>query len=247
MKKGLLTILLLSVLVAPLLANGNIVTFTCPVGGESWFPGRQIKITYSFSQAVSLHYVQLYKNNVYLGPMHTNSNSYSPGQAIILDWPAGSIADLNTHPITNVFVQAGGGYRIAISLINYDGPPMAFSGPFTILDISVIFSKYNKLAIKQVPVTGGCPECFILDLAGLRDELVQLNETMTLNLFYKGKLVANLGNIGMGKGFVAKLQVKLDADALAAVKRGDEFELRLFNGTGKQINAQAVHLLTSGR
>jgi hypothetical protein len=111
-----------------------IVTFTCPAGGESWFPGTPIHITYSFSWTVNRHYVQLYKDNTYLGPMHTNSNSYQPGQSITLDWRAGEIADLNTHPITNTFVPAGSGYRIAISLTNYEGDPMAFSEPFTIIN-----------------------------------------------------------------------------------------------------------------
>lgn len=250
MKRVFLSLLLLFVLVAPILANQ--VIFTSPAGGEVWYRGQKGWVTFGFSMPIIHHFVALYRNGVYLGDMAHGSWDFSNGQTFSFAWTVGRVTETWDYT-THVWVPSGN-YTLGVGTFQGNSPlesdyqnPMGFSQPFTIIDLSVFFAKYNKLVLGQVPVTGGCPECFILDLAGLRDELIQLKETMTLNLYWKGKLVANLGNIGMGKGFAAKLQVKLGADALAAVKRGEEFELRLFSGRNLLLHTQAVRLMAAGR
>jgi len=68
-----------------------------------------------------------------------------------------------------------------------------------------------------------------------------------VGLFLKGRMVADLGQIGKGQGFAAQLQVKLEPGVLAAAKLGEEFELRLLGGRNRPIQSQAVRLLAAGR
>jgi hypothetical protein len=224
--------------------QARIVTFTCPAGGESWLPRTPIQITYSCSFTIQPHWIMLYKDDVYVGQVGAIRDSYNPGQTIILDDPAGTVWDLSTNPIyRKKSVPPGSGYRYAISETNYEGDPMAFSNTFTILDIGPYFSRYNKIYYGPLPNPGECPECIILDLPGLHEEMVNFGETMKAGLYWQGKAVANLGTFGKGQGFPAKLQVKLEPEALAAVKHGEEFELRIFDGTGGQLHSQKTQLV----
>jgi hypothetical protein len=226
--------------------QARIVTFTCPAGGESWFPGTPIQITYSFSWAVNRHRIQLYKDDQLVGLVTMDIKSYQPGQTIILNYPAGMVWDLSNEDQLNTpkkSVPPGSGYRYAINLNYSEGEPMAFSNPFTILDIAPLFTRYNKIYYGPLPNPGECPECLILDLPGLHEEMVNFGATLKAELFWHGKLVAELGKFGKGQGFAAKLQIKLGPEALAAVKRGEEFELRLFDGAGGQLHLQKTQLV----
>jgi len=232
MKKSFLTILLLSVLAGPVLADG--VTFTKPSGGEVWGKKTQKMITYNFAKVSLGYFIDLYRNGVFVGHIafHFAPVQYTVG--IHNDpWVVGKITD----DYDKTFYAAyGSGYTIRV-MPDTSGPS-GYSNSFTI-GINIRFIKYIKeIRYAHLPKPDVCPQCIILDLTDLRTKLIKLDEPVTVGLFWKGKMVVNFGKIGKGRGFDRKLQIKLKPRVLATLKRGEKFELRLFT-TGR--NKQKLH------
>jgi hypothetical protein len=216
------------------------VTFTTPAGGESWLPGRPITITYKFWTDMEYHSLTLCRDKVRVGWILSTTIPLPAGQIGTKAWQVGHVWE-QVEPGGDIWVPSGE-YTIGVGTVP-GAEPKYFSEPFTILDLSPFFTRYNKIYYSHLPTPGDCPECLILDLPGLHEEMVNSEYAMAAGLYFKGKLVANMGKFGKGQGFPAKLQIKLEPGALAAVKGGEEFELRLFDGAGKQIHSQRTQLV----
>jgi hypothetical protein len=237
MKKGLLIIVLLFVLAAPALADDT--TFSHPAGGEVWLKGTMHTITYTFSQQMNSYDLVLLRNGVIVGTIAYH-NYYYPAGVYNQQWQAGMIDEGDWAP-------CGSGYYIGVST-GGSPTPHGISNTFTIFCFDpAIFAKIKSLKLIPLPGPRGCPECFILDLKDLREELVKLDLRVGVGLFLKGRMVADLGKIGKGQGFAAKLQVKLEPRALAAAKRGEEFELQLLSGRNQLLQSHPVRLMLADR
>jgi len=239
MKKRFLTILFLAILIAPILADVD-TTFSSPAGGEVWLKGATHTITYTFSKPTASYDLVLMRNGAMVGTIAYHNYYYEPG-VYNQQWQVGLVNEGQD------WVPCGSGYYIGVS--GGGSPsPNGFSNTFTIYCIDpAILAKFRSLKFTPLPGRRGCPECFILDLNDLREELVKLELRVGVGLFLKGRMVADLGQIGKGQGFAAQLQVKLEPGVLAAAKLGEEFELRLLGGRNRPIQSQAVRLLAAGR
>lgn len=237
MKKAFLLISLLSVLILPALADVD-TTFSSPAGGEVWLKGSTHTITYTFSKQTASYDLVLLRNGAMVGTIAIHNYYYEPG-VYNQQWQAGMINEGDWAP-------CGGGYTVGV----YGGGslnPNGFSNTFSIYCIDpAIFAKFKFLKFNPLPGPRGCPECFILDLKDLREELVKLELRMGAGLFFKGRMVADLGQVGKGQAFAAQFQVKLEPGILAAAKLGEEFELRLLGARNQLIQAQAVRLVLAG-
>jgi hypothetical protein len=236
MKKTALVFILLAVLAAPVLADN--ATFSSPAEGEVWVRGTNRTITYTFSQEISWYALALFRNGTQVGTFSYHNYTYPPKE-YNQPWKVGYIEELAD------LAPAGSGYQIGF--ICGDSPcPIGISKMFTIsIDFSSIF-KIKKLFYTGPSIPGGCPQCLILDLASLREELVKLHEPLEVELYWRGKMAAALGRIDKVRGFDAKLQVNLGPDVLAAVNRGEELELRLLGGRNQLLHSQPVRLMASG-
>jgi hypothetical protein len=237
MKRICLVLLVLFVTSVPVLADN--ATFSCPAGGEVWLRGADKMITYTFSEEISWYCLVLMRDGVVLGAIsNVYHYSYPPGEYHFL-WKVGE-ADVSSG-----WAPPGSGYQIGFEC--GDAPcPVGISQPFSISCIDPAFlRKIKTLTFTPLPKPGGCPQCFVLDLAALREELVKLDEFVVAALYWQGRQVAEFGRIGKGKGFAAKLQVKLGAEAMAAMKRGEEFELKLFAGRRTPVYSQPIRLVSS--
>ena len=237
MKKLFLATWLLAVVIAPVLAAG--VTFTIPAGGETWMLGSMHTITYTYTAPMADDCVTLHRNGVLVGYIFHSGVTYNPGSVVSHPWMVGKLVDLENNVS---WAPPGSGYTIRAGQMAQSDHG-GFSNPFTIgIDLSAIL-KIRKIlyVIPPQPGRGGCPQCLTLDLGALREELGKLNEPLTAELLLRGKLAVSLG-----RGFASRLQVRFEPWALEALKRGEEFELRLLNSAGQQVHAQAIRL-TAGR
>jgi hypothetical protein len=180
--------------------------------------------------------VRLCRNGSCLGLIRYTGFPTDANQVINYPWKVGEVKDDNGTPVS---VPPGSGYYISVGLMSgmVDSEHFAI-GP----DISSLI-KIRKIYYKSQPLSGGgCPQCFNLDLAAIRGELVKWNEDAEARLFLRGKPVANLGRLAGGQGLAGRQQVRFEADALAAMNHGEEFELRLFIGRERLPCQQAVRL-----
>lgn len=223
--------------IGPVKTKGN-VTYTSPAGGEYWFKGTTHALIYSFSQALGYHIVTLKRDGARLGIIRHASFPANAGEVINYPWQVGEVTDDDGNPVS---VPSGRGYCIAAGLMS----GMVDSKRFTIgPDVSALV-KFERIYYVPLSIPGGCPQCFILDLNVLREELVKLNEPVEVGLYRQGKTVADLGKIGRGRKMADKLQVKLEPEALAAMNRGEKFELRLFIGSDRLVHSQSLRLVAT--
>jgi hypothetical protein len=235
MKKISLSILLLSIIVVPALADDT--TFSSPAGGEVWVRGTTHMISITYSEDVGNRWIILSRNGVRVGFIVYSTFPVAAGVVDSRSWEVGKLMDEAGDPI---WAPYGSGYTI--SVIGHGGP----SNPFTIFFDFSILAKFKKVFYTLPPDPGGYPQCLILDLKALREELINLDEPVTVRLYWHGKMAANLGKIGKGQKFSAKLQVKLEPDALAAAKHEKEFELQVFAGRNQLLHSQSVRLMAAG-
>jgi hypothetical protein len=241
MKKSLLGILLLSILAIPALAV--CVAFTSPAGGETFVRGSMHCITYTVTLTLPPNRIVLKRDGVLVGNIIPHNHSVPPG-VMKVTWDMGMVFDNNG---TDIIAPYGGGYTICcVDYVNMENS-FGCSNSFSIGPEKIDFPGINKIQYSWLPRPGDCPQCLILDLAELRQELVKLDVDAAVGLFLKGGLAADLGKIGKGQVFAPRLQVKLSPEALAAMKRGEEFELRLLGGRNRLIHVQAVRLVLAGR
>lgn len=241
MKKCFLTLLLLSVLVAPVLADDT--TFTSPAGGETWVRGSLHTITYVFSKESPMYEVCLFRNGAFVG--YVSFHTYSGYNGVMNEqWEVGKVKD-ESEVVS--WAPCGSGYTLCVGCYGSGPPPHGVSMAFTIrcFDYSFLV-KITKIYYFRLPKPGDCPQCLILDLKDLREELIKLKEPVMAGLYWRNSQVAKLGRIGNGQGWPGRLQVKLEADALTAMGRGAEFELRLFSDRHQQVYSQKI-LLAAGR
>jgi hypothetical protein len=238
MKKISLFILLLSIIVLPALADDT--TFSSPAGGEVWGRGTTHTITYTFSTPWEHNYqIVLLRNGVFVGYIAFFNYYFYAAKTYNQPWLVGKVEDEQGNEI---WVPYGSGYTIGTKYYGMFG----VSNPFTIGVNLTGLVRFKRIFFAIPPQPGGCPQCLILDLKALREELINLDEPVTVRLYWHGKMAANLGKIGKGQKFAAKLQVKLEPDALAAVKRGEEFELQVFTGRNQLLHSQSVRLMAAG-
>jgi len=237
MRKAFFTLLFLSFLVVPVLADN--ATFSSPAEGDVWVRGTNRTITYTFSQEISWYALALFRNGTKVGTFSYHNYTYPPG-VYNQPWKVGYIdesADL---------APAGSGYQIGF--ICGDAPcPIGISKTFTISYDFTLLEKIKRIPYASLPRPVDCPQCIFLDLSALREALIQLHEPVAAGLYLRRMMVANLGQVGKGPGMAVKLQVKLGPEALAAVKNGEEFELRVLNDRNRLIRSQAVLLVAAGR
>ena len=234
MKKCFLSLLLLSVLVAPLLAGD--VIFTNPAGGEIWLMGTEQTLKFKLPVDIGYLWMTLDRPDgaggwiIYsMFPREKGWQTYT--------WTVGNVMDEDGNPVS---VPYGSGYTIRIPNLG------SSSNPFTISPNFVkIFSGLKYIQFTPIHDPVNCPQCGVLDLAALREALIKLHEPVIVGLYWRGRPVAEFGQIGQNRGFDAKLQVKLEPDALAAMNRGEEFELRLLNKRGQLLHSQAVRLMAA--
>lgn len=237
MKKAFFTLLFLSFLILPVRADN--ATFSSPVEGELWVRGTDRTITYTFSQEISWYVLALFHNGTKVGTFSLHHYTYPPG-VYNQPWKVGYIeeaADL---------VPPGSGYQIGFEC--GDAPcPIGLSKKFTIGYDFTLLEKIKRISYAWLPRPGDCPQCIFLDLSALREALAQIHEPVAAGLYWRKMMVTNLGQVGgSGPAFVTKLQVKLGPEALAALNRGDEFELLVLNGRNHLIRSQAVRLVAAG-
>ena len=237
MKKIFFVMLFLLVFAAPALADN--ATFSSPAEGEKWVRGTDRTITYTFTQEISWYALALIRNGTQVGTFSYHNYTYSPG-VYNYTWKVGYIDEAAD------MAPPGSGYQIGF--ICGDAPcPVGISKKFTISFDFSLLEKIKKIYYVPLPKPNVCPQCIILDLAALREALIRLHEPVAAGLYLKGGIAANLGNIIKGHELSGKLQIKLEPDAWAAMKHGEEFELRLFNGHNQLIHSQAVLLVAAGR
>ena len=238
MRKVFLVLLLLSVFVAPVLADN--ATFSSPAEGEVWFRGTERTITYTFSQEISWYVLALFKNGVKLGTFSMHHYTYPPG-VYNQPWQVGytdESADL---------APVGSGYQIGFEC--GDSPcPIGISKTFSIAYDFSLLARIKRILYAPLPKTVGCPQCVFLDLSALREALLRLHEPVAAGLYLRRVLVASLGQVGgVGPEMAVKPQVKLGPEALAALDHGEQFELRVVKKRDRVLRSQAVLLVAAGR
>ena len=233
MKRIIRAIISLTLLSAPLLAS---VTIISPAGGETWIKGKTSTLRYSFSEEMGTHMVKLYKNGSFLGYVRVSDYPYDGNVVINYPWVVGKIS---TDTEEEVWVPCGSGYTVDIGV--YGGTQ---SNPFTIGYDFAFIGHFKQFVAVPKP---GCPECFVLDLKELREELIKLDDLFTVGLYWRNEKIANFGKIGKGQAWPGKQEIWLQPAPKTSMSRGGEFELRIFTDHHELIHSQPVVLVVPNR
>jgi hypothetical protein len=237
MKKAFFTLLLLSFLVMPIRANN--ITFTSPAGGEVWVRGSQKMITFNLADDAPGYEMVLKRNGVFVGYVYANSYGENAG-VINRPWEVGKVK--NEDEIV-IWAPIGSGYTLCAGCWGSGPPPYGVSNSFSIGFDFTFIGKFKQIAM--VPELG-CPECFVLDLKDLREELVKLDDQVVVGLYWRNEKIASFGKIGKGQGWPGKQEIRLEPGPKASMSRGGEFELRIFTDHHQLLHSQKI-VLVAGR
>ncbi len=104
------------------------------------------------------------------------------------------------------------------------------------------FLKYFR-AFEIVPVPGGCPMCYRIDLRKLKGKTAGLKQSYVLKLFKKNREFLSFGQFGQGQKLPGFVPVKLEKRMLQNRKAELRFDLKLYDAAGRMLHSRRVRLV----